>query len=110
MDKTLYLVLENGKVFEGYSIGAEGVVITALDPIENRGQVKVMGQIWSAKAHNNQTVPEGAYLRQSHPAMGYVPILWRNASNSPEASHCYLIHAVPGMPFPVLPEPPRPSA
>ena len=26
MDKTLYLVLENGKVFEGYSIGAEGVV------------------------------------------------------------------------------------
>lgn len=27
MDKTLYLVLENGKVFEGYSIGAEGSVV-----------------------------------------------------------------------------------
>ena len=27
MDKTLYLVLENGKVFQGYSIGAQGEVI-----------------------------------------------------------------------------------
>ena len=27
MDKTLYLVLENGKVFKGYSIGAEGEAI-----------------------------------------------------------------------------------
>ena len=27
MDKTLYLVLENGKVFKGYSIGAQGEAI-----------------------------------------------------------------------------------
>lgn len=31
-------------------IGAEGIVLIPLDPIENKGQVKVMGQIWSAKS------------------------------------------------------------
>ena len=31
-------------------IGQEAIVIKAIDPIEGKGQVKVMGQIWSAKA------------------------------------------------------------
>lgn len=30
-------------------IGQEGVVLRRVDPIENKGQIKVMGQIWSAE-------------------------------------------------------------
>lgn len=30
-------------------IGQEGVVLKNIDPIENKGQIKVMGQIWSAE-------------------------------------------------------------
>lgn len=29
-------------------IGQEGIVTEAIDPIEGKGQIKVMGQIWSA--------------------------------------------------------------
>ncbi len=29
-------------------LGAEAVVIERIDPIENKGKIKVMGQIWSA--------------------------------------------------------------
>ncbi|MBQ2615039.1 MAG: NfeD family protein [Clostridia bacterium] len=31
-------------------LGQEGVVLTAIDSVENKGSVKVMGQIWSASA------------------------------------------------------------
>lgn len=31
-------------------LGQEGIVIVDIDPIEGKGQVKVMGQVWSAKA------------------------------------------------------------
>ena len=31
-------------------IGMEGVVIVPIDPIEGKGQVKVEGQVWSAKS------------------------------------------------------------
>ncbi len=37
-------------------IGAEGIVIQEIDPIENTGQVKVMGQIWSAKVADNKSI------------------------------------------------------
>ncbi len=40
-------------------IGAEGIVIEKIDAIENLGQVKVMGQIWSAKTLDGTTVEEG---------------------------------------------------
>lgn len=40
-------------------IGAEGIVIEKIDAIENRGQVKVMGQIWSAKTIDGIVVEEG---------------------------------------------------
>ncbi len=37
-------------------IGQEAFVIKAIDPIEGKGQVKVMGQVWSAKA--SKDIPE----------------------------------------------------
>lgn len=30
-------------------IGREAVVVEAIDPVENKGQIKIDGQIWSAK-------------------------------------------------------------
>ena len=40
-------------------IGAEGIVIQKIDAIENIGQVKVMGQIWSAKTNDGTVIEEG---------------------------------------------------
>lgn len=31
-------------------LGQEGIVIKTIDPMEGKGQVKVIGQVWSAKA------------------------------------------------------------
>ncbi len=38
-------------------LGQEGVVLTVIDSVENKGSVKVMGQIWSASAQT--TIEEG---------------------------------------------------
>lgn len=43
-------------------IGAEGVVIQAIDPIENAGQIKAMGQIWSAKSADNEIIQSGTHV------------------------------------------------
>lgn len=40
-------------------IGQEGIVLSAIDPIENTGQVKVLGQIWSASGLDGETIAEG---------------------------------------------------
>ena len=42
-------------------LNQEGVVIKSIDPIEGVGQVKVMGQVWSAKA--DQSIPEGTVVK-----------------------------------------------
>ena len=42
-------------------IDQEGIVIKAIDPIEGKGQVKVMGQVWSAKADSN--IEEGSRVK-----------------------------------------------
>lgn len=42
-------------------IGHEGVVIVAIDPVAGKGQVKVDGQIWSAKC--GESVEEGAKVK-----------------------------------------------
>lgn len=42
-------------------IGKEGVVIKTIDPIEGKGQIKVMGQVWSAKA--DKTIEEGTKVK-----------------------------------------------
>jgi len=48
------IIDKKGKVVEPTNadrlIGQEGVVIKDIDPIDGKGQVKVMGQIWSAKS------------------------------------------------------------
>ncbi len=41
-------------------IGADGIVICRIDPVENTGQVKILGQIWSAKARTNSIIEENA--------------------------------------------------
>ena len=42
-------------------IGMEGVVIVPVDPVEGKGQVKVEGQVWSAKAENS--INEGTKVK-----------------------------------------------
>ena len=40
-------------------IGAEGVVLEKIEPIENKGQIKAMGQIWSAKGKDGVEIDIG---------------------------------------------------
>lgn len=40
-------------------IGQEGVVLVPIDAIENKGQVKVLGQIWSASAVDGTAIAQG---------------------------------------------------
>ena len=40
-------------------IGADAVVIERIDPIDNKGKIKVMGQIWSAADLHQATVDVG---------------------------------------------------
>lgn len=42
-------------------IGCHGIVIADINPAHNVGQVKVNGQIWSAKA--DKIIPEGAEVK-----------------------------------------------
>lgn len=42
-------------------IGKEGVVIEDIDSVELKGQVKVLGQVWSAVADHN--IAAGAHVR-----------------------------------------------
>ncbi len=42
-------------------IGQEGVVIKAIDPVAGKGQIKVVGQVWSAKC--GVPVEEGAKVK-----------------------------------------------
>lgn len=48
------IIDKKGKVKETTNadriIGKEGIVIKTIDPIDGKGQIKVSGQVWSAKA------------------------------------------------------------
>lgn len=44
-------------------ISATGTVIVDVDPVENAGQVKVMGQIWSAKTADGAPLEAGTAVR-----------------------------------------------
>ena len=44
-------------------IGKEAIVILGIDPVENKGQIKVDGQIWSAKS--DSTINEGELVTVS---------------------------------------------
>ena len=47
---------KKGKVVEPTNadrvIGKEGIVIKEINPVDGKGQIKVMGQVWSAKAES----------------------------------------------------------
>ncbi len=43
-------------------ISAKGTVVERIDSLENSGQVKVMGQIWSAKTANGETLEPGTVV------------------------------------------------
>lgn len=40
-------------------IGEEAVVLVPIEPIENQGQIKVLGQIWSASSVDSSTIAVG---------------------------------------------------
>lgn len=40
-------------------IGKKAVVTVAIDPIKSLGQIKVEGDIWSAKTKDEEIIPEG---------------------------------------------------
>ncbi len=40
-------------------IDVEAVVIEQIDPIENKGKIKVLGQIWSASGLHHETIDVG---------------------------------------------------
>ncbi len=44
-------------------IGKEAVVILGIDPVENKGQIKVDGQVWSAKS--DSIINEGEKVKVS---------------------------------------------
>ena len=44
-------------------IGAEGVVIEAVDNLNAKGQVKVNGSIWTARAQDDTIIPPSTLVR-----------------------------------------------
>lgn len=40
-------------------IGAEGIVTERIETLENKGQIKVMGQVWSAKSADDEVIEVG---------------------------------------------------
>ncbi len=44
-------------------IGAVGTVVEEIDPMENKGQIKVLGQLWSAKPKCENVIPVGAKVK-----------------------------------------------
>ena len=44
-------------------IGEKALVLEDIDPMQNSGQVKVLGQIWTARSINNVLVPKGSFVK-----------------------------------------------
>ena len=44
-------------------INKEGIVTKDINPIESTGQVKVEGEMWSAKSNGTTIIPEGTTIR-----------------------------------------------
>ena len=51
-----YLVRKTQRTNADRLIGEKGIVVERIDPIQGKGQVKVMGQIWSAKSAGNESI------------------------------------------------------
>ena len=44
-------------------VGQPGVVIERIDNVKGTGQVKVMGQVWTARTKDNSEIAKGAHVR-----------------------------------------------
>lgn len=44
-------------------VGQTAQVTEKIDNIENRGQVKVIGEIWTARSADNSVIPEGSAVK-----------------------------------------------
>ena len=44
-------------------IGMDGLVIQTIDPSENSGQIKIMGQIWSAKSRDGKIIEKDCSIK-----------------------------------------------
>ena len=54
---------ENSTKTNAYSIeGKTGKVIKEINPIEGSGQIKVNGEIWSAKSNDNSLISQGTEI------------------------------------------------
>jgi membrane protein implicated in regulation of membrane protease activity len=45
------------------TIGKTGIVISDIDPITGKGQVKVENEIWSAKTNNHEKIPKDTLIK-----------------------------------------------
>lgn len=52
-----YLKLKSEKTNADRVVGEKGIVIEGIDVTNGKGQVKVMGQIWSARSVDNLDIP-----------------------------------------------------
>jgi len=43
-------------------IGKNGIVLKDIDPIHGTGQIKVNGEVWSAKTEGNEIIPKDAEI------------------------------------------------
>lgn len=43
-------------------VGTTGVVLTDIDPLERKGQVKIKGEIWSASSKDGQTIEKDSVV------------------------------------------------
>lgn len=57
---TKYLKLGKEKTNVEAISGQEGLVVEAIDNVLGKGQVKIGGQIWSAKSENGEDIPKDA--------------------------------------------------
>lgn len=60
-------------------IGAEAVVIEEINNLEPTGQVKVVGNVWTARSADNSVIPKGAVVIVER--MEGVKLIVRNKSN-----------------------------
>ena len=45
------------------AVGAEGIVIQAIDNRKAQGQVTVSGAVWTARSESEEVIPQGAQVR-----------------------------------------------
>lgn len=53
-----YLKVKSVKTNADRVIGEQGIVIEKIDPVLGKGQVKVRGQIWSARSMDNEEITQ----------------------------------------------------